>query len=110
MVARISGRRVGTTVLDPEVERIIAERLDSDYLQRERPSLTSLHERIADDCRAIGKSPPALVTLKRRVDAFIDLRSIVSGTRVSGCVALVGVCISSYNYNSTSHTPHNLRI
>src|SRR3546814_12448507 len=51
--------------------RIIAERLDSDYLQRERPSLTSLHERIADDCRAIGKSPPAVVTIKRRVDALM---------------------------------------
>lgn len=70
MIADVGGRRFGTTFLDAEVERIIAARYESDYLQRERPTLKSLVERIAADCRTAGKSPPAQATVRRRVELF----------------------------------------
>lgn len=71
MIARTGGRPIGTTVLDPEVERIVAERIESDYLQRERPTITALHELIATDCRAAGKKPPTKATVQCRVDAIM---------------------------------------
>lgn len=70
MIVGVGGRCVGTTFLDPAVEQIIAARYESDYLQRERPTVKSLFERIAADCRAAGKNPPAEATVRRRVDFF----------------------------------------
>lgn len=67
MIAKLGGRTVGTTVLDPEVERIIAERYESDFLQPERPTVRALFERIAADCRAAGKKPPTESTIRRRI-------------------------------------------
>ncbi|MCF7221601.1 DDE-type integrase/transposase/recombinase [Marilutibacter chinensis] len=71
MARRVGGRALGTTVLDTEVERIIANRIDSDYLQRERSTVQALHELVAADCRAVGKKPPAKATVKKRVDAIM---------------------------------------
>lgn len=71
MVKRVGGRLDGTTVLDPEVERIIANRFESDYLQRERPNKRSTHELVAADCRKVGLKPPAETTVRKRIDALM---------------------------------------
>lgn len=72
MIAKAGGRHAGTKVLDPEVERIIAKRYQSDYLQPERPTVKALFERIAADCRKAGKKPPTQATVRRRVACLMD--------------------------------------
>ena len=71
MITNAGGRRAGTTVLDPEVERIIAQRYESDFLQPERPTVKALTERIAADCREIGRKPPTESTIRRRVNRLM---------------------------------------
>ncbi len=67
MVKRRAGRRTGMTVLDPEVERVIAEKIDSYYLQNERPTVTALCERVATACREQNLRAPTKATVNRRV-------------------------------------------
>ncbi|MCA0325121.1 MAG: DDE-type integrase/transposase/recombinase [Proteobacteria bacterium] len=71
MIARVGGRPAGTTVLDPEVEKIIAFRFENDYLQKERPTKRAIYELVAADCRVAGLNPPAEATVRRRIDALM---------------------------------------
>lgn len=90
MITKVGGRRVGTTILDAEVEHIIAKRYESDYLQRERPTIKALFERIAADCRQVGRKPPTQATVRRRV------------ARLAGRVALLkreGSKHAKYHYD-----------
>ncbi|MBD8879795.1 DDE-type integrase/transposase/recombinase [Rhodanobacter sp. 7MK24] len=67
LIRQAPGRKAGTTVLDPGVERVIAEKIDSYYLQPERPTVTALHERIAVACREQSLQPPTRATVAKRV-------------------------------------------
>lgn len=70
MIRQAAGRKIGTTVLHPDVERVIAEKIDSYYLQRERPTVTALHERIAVACREQSLRPPTRATVAKRVKNY----------------------------------------
>jgi putative transposase len=67
LVRQVAGRKAGTTVLHLDVERVVAEQIDGYYLQRERPTVTALHERIAATCRERNLQPPTKATVARRV-------------------------------------------
>lgn len=75
LLKQAAGRKVGTTVLDLQVERIISDRIESFYLKRERPTPKSLCERVAADCRAKGLKPPTDASIKRRLDHYEDRKS-----------------------------------
>lgn len=77
MIARVGGRSSGTTVLDPEVEKIIALRFENDYLQKERPTKKAIYELVAADCRAAGLKPPAESTVRKRIDALMGREALV---------------------------------
>lgn len=70
LTARSAGRRHGTYVLDPVREWIIADRVENFYLQKERPTIKALHERVAADCRAKGLVPVSRKTITRRLESY----------------------------------------
>lgn len=67
LIRQAAGRKIGTTVLHSEVECVIAEKIESYYLQPERPTVTALHERIGTACRERNLQPPTKATVARRV-------------------------------------------
>lgn len=69
LIPKLGGRAVGMRVLDVGVERIIAEKIQSDFLVPERPTEKALVERIASACRDAGLPPPDTKTVKARLNA-----------------------------------------
>jgi transposase InsO family protein len=70
MVPQQRGRKPGSCVLDLAVERIIAEKIDSYYLVKERTTAKALYERIAAACREEKLPPPAQATVRRRLRGY----------------------------------------
>lgn len=70
MIPQAPGRPVGTHVLDIRVERLIDETLREYYLTKERPTVTSIVQRLETRCRAEGWMAPAYSTVARRVHAL----------------------------------------
>ena len=63
-----SGRSdVGKSRLAPEVEKLVAAKIESFYLVPERPTMTELHEQIAIACKDAKMNTPTLSTVQRRV-------------------------------------------
>jgi len=70
MLAQPAGRRYGTRMLDLRVERVITEKIESYYLQQERPTTKALVERIATACRDQGLMPPSGKAITTRLEAY----------------------------------------
>lgn len=90
LMPRKAGRKIGARVLDLAVERIIREQIDTFYLQRERPTIMALTERVQAVCRQASLEPPARQTVTSRVAAFRDRASMAK--RVGGKAAKY-VCV-----------------
>lgn len=70
LLAQPAGRKCGARMLDLGVERTITEKIDSYYLQQERPTTKALVERIATACRSQGLVPPSRKAVTTRLDAY----------------------------------------
>jgi putative transposase len=53
--------------LDPKVERVVAEQIESFWLKKEKPKFAALLRRIRESCLAEGLRVPHLRTVQRRV-------------------------------------------
>jgi len=56
--------------LPPEVEAVVENRIEKDFLSRQRISKKELHRRIALDCKKLDLKSPGYATICRRVDAI----------------------------------------
>jgi putative transposase len=63
------GRKAGSRCLDPKVERVISELIESFYLVKERPSIKALKERIDAACRRDQIPVPSFGAVSRRLEA-----------------------------------------
>lgn len=70
LLPQVIGRKHGTRMLDPGVERVIAEKIETYYLQPERPTQKALVERIATTCRDQKLLPPSRKAVAIRLDAY----------------------------------------
>jgi putative transposase len=70
LLPKTKGRKVGTCVLDLSRERIISDQIEAFYLQRHRPTVKSLHERIETECRSRGLEPVSLKAVKHRLKYY----------------------------------------
>src|SRR5581483_1557765 len=64
------GRRPGTRVVQARVELLIASCLEKYYLTAEKPSVQSAFEQLSVECEAAGLKPPALNTVRSRIEAL----------------------------------------
>jgi len=68
LLPQATGTPRGAKRIDPKVESLIAEQIDRHWLKKERPSMSSLMQRVHDACRVDGLRPPNRRTLERPVD------------------------------------------
>lgn len=68
LLPRPGGRPTGCSMISSEVEEIIHERIDSMYLQENRPALHELAEEIRAACRSRHLAPPADETVRLRIE------------------------------------------
>lgn len=57
----------GILRLDQELEEIIVNWIDKFYLEKERPTVASLHQNIKTECDELGVVPPHINTIYQRV-------------------------------------------
>lgn len=53
--------------LNPEVEAIMANQIDTNYLRKERPSVASVYDSLSAECYFAGIKTPSLATLHNRI-------------------------------------------
>jgi len=70
LLPQVMGRKSGTRMLDPNIERVIVEKIEDYYLQPERPTQQALTERIATACRDRGLSPPSRKAVVARLEGY----------------------------------------
>lgn len=70
LLPQMIGRKRGTRMLDPGVERVIVEKIEGYYLQPERPTQQALTERIATACRDQGLVPPSRKAVVTRLEVY----------------------------------------
>lgn len=78
LIPKAGGRPVGLSVIDPRVESIIQNAIETIYMAANRPTLHEVGEEVRASCRAEGLAPPTDRTVRRRVerqDAYAILRS-----------------------------------
>jgi putative transposase len=68
LLPQATGTPSGAKRIDPKVESLIKEQIDRYWLKKERPSMSSLTQRVHDACRVEGVRPPNRRTIERRVD------------------------------------------
>ncbi len=61
------GRKRGSRVLDPSLEKITETEIKDFYLRREKPSLASLHREVQQACHKAGAAPPSYKAIQSRV-------------------------------------------
>jgi len=71
------GRKCGSRILDPSLEKIIETAIKDFYLRREKPSLASLHREVQQACHKAGATPPSYKAIQSRVRDF-DLRQVIT--------------------------------
>lgn len=71
------GRKRGSRILDPSLEKIIEAAIKDFYLRREKPSLASLHREVQQACHKVGATPPSYKAIQSRVRDF-DLRQVIT--------------------------------
>jgi putative transposase len=71
------GRKCGSRVLDPSLEKIIEAAIKDFYLRREKPSLASLHREVQQTCHKAGATPPSYKAIQSRVRDF-DPREVIT--------------------------------
>jgi len=62
------GSQKGQRRTDPQIEAIIEDRIQNDFLKRSRISKTELHRLISSDCKNAGYPAPGYATVCRRAD------------------------------------------
>lgn len=77
---RRRGRRIGTRLLSPEVESIIAAAIKEVYLRPERPTMRALVRDVQRRCYTCGLRAPAYDTIKSRLDR-IDPKTVARRRR-----------------------------
>jgi putative transposase len=77
LVAEPRGRKCGSRVLDPNLEKIIETAIKDFYLRREKPSLASLHREVQQACHKAGATPPSYKAIQSRVRDF-DAREVIT--------------------------------
>jgi putative transposase len=76
LVAAAPGPTRGARHLSDDLEALIEEAIRSNYLTRQKPSVSALHDHIRQQCRARGFAIPSRNAVRARV-ASIDRRSLV---------------------------------
>jgi len=77
LVPETRGRKCGSRVLDPSLEKIIETAIKDFYLRREKPSLASLHREVRQACHKAGVTPPSYKAIQSRVRDF-DPREVIT--------------------------------
>jgi putative transposase len=77
LVPETRGRKCGSRVLDPSLEKIIETAIKDFYLRREKPSLASLHREVRQACHKAGATPPSYKAIQSRVRDF-DPREVIT--------------------------------
>jgi len=77
LVAETRGRKCGSRILDPSLEKIIETAIKDFYLRREKPSLASLHREVRQVCHKAGTTPPSYKAIQSRVRDF-DSREVIT--------------------------------
>jgi putative transposase len=78
LIPEPGGRPVGLSMVDPRVERIIQDAIETIYLAGNRPALHEVGEEVRATCRAQGLAPPTDRTIGRRIerlDAYAVLKA-----------------------------------
>ena len=71
------GRKSGSRVLDPSLEKLIEAAIKDFYLRREKPSLASLHREVQQTCHKAGATPPSYKAIQSRV-LDLDPREVIT--------------------------------
>ena len=77
LVPEPRGRKCGSRILDPSLEKIIETAIKDFYLRREKPSLASLHREVQQACHKAGATPPSYKAIQSRVRDF-DPREVIT--------------------------------
>jgi len=88
LLPQAAGTPSGAKRIDPKVESLIKEQIDRYWLKKERPSMSSLMQRVHDACRVEGVRPPNRRTIERRVDELqprLAARRRGEGGYTGGC-------------------------
>jgi len=68
LVPQRGGRPVGSSMISPEVELLIEQKIDQLYLQGNQPTLHETAEEIRAHCRLVGLTQPSDKTVRLRVE------------------------------------------
>ena len=71
------GRKPGSRIFDPSLEKIIETAIKDFYLRPEKPSLASLHREVQQTCHKAGATPPSYKAIQSRVRDF-DPREVMT--------------------------------
>jgi putative transposase len=91
LVPEPHGRKCGSRILDPSLEKIIETAIKDFYLRREKPSLASLHREVRQVCHKAGTTPPSYKAIQSRVRDF-DLNNLALGKHVTGLACTTRPC------------------
>lgn len=85
LLPKTCGPRRGLSKLDPEVDKLIGDLIDSFYLKRERPRIKDLVEVVRGRCREIGLTPPGrkAITTRLRVRPNQQIASLREGRKAA---------------------------
>ena len=76
LLANIPGPPRGKTLLSPDIEAIIQTAIRDTYSKRERPTATTLHDRVRQLCHERRLHPPSWKAVRARID-LADPRSLL---------------------------------
>jgi putative transposase len=82
LLPKAEGRKAGTRFINPKVELIVENAIDSFYLQRIKPPFSALVRQVQADCHRAGLKAPNRKTILRRVSA-LDERKITASRQGS---------------------------
>ena len=68
LLSQRRGHKPHAKLLDPQVEKLLAETIQQVYLQRERPRVSDLMREVSANCYAKGYSPPNYRTIRNRLE------------------------------------------
>jgi putative transposase len=124
LVPSKGGRSSGKRLLSGELEAIIKKEIDTVYLNRQKPKLSQLYRSIKHACHGAGLQPPALNTIRRRVeqipkerrvreregdkaadDRFRPVKGSMSSERPLGLIQLDHTLVDAFVVDSESRQP-----
>ncbi|NVJ93308.1 MAG: transposase, partial [Methylocystaceae bacterium] len=70
------GSQRGQRRTKPEIEAIVEDRIQNDFLKRQRIKKTELHRLIANDCKSAGYPAPGYATICRRIDEVSEFEKM----------------------------------